>query len=75
MKIKKPFEETIEHLKKLGLFNSRVGFIFAGAVLLAAIEIFLFPPWLEFWMFLPVILAWGIVYSYKNSKVNREAGE
>lgn len=77
--MKKPFEETIQHLKALGLVNSRVGFIVTGVVLLTAIEIFLLPDWFESWMFLPVIVAWGLTQSYKYSygkgKADQDAGE
>lgn len=82
--IKKPFEETIEHLKILSKIESQrvvkgaqppsVKLIIMIVVAMFFIEIFLMPDWFESWMLLPVILVWGFVYSYKNSPA-REAGK
>lgn len=83
--MKKPFEEMIQHLKKLGLVNGQatnppaVGLVVSCVLALFFIEIFLMPDWFESWMLLPVIVAWGLVQSYKYSygkgKADLDAGE
>lgn len=77
--IRKPFEETIKHLKKLGLVNKEVGAIVAVVLALFFIEILLMPDWFESWMLIPIIVLWGLVQSYKYSygkgKADQEASK
>lgn len=89
--MKKPFEETIEFFKKASRINKRAAVDSQGTPppaistiativgVMFLIELFYFPPWLEYWMLLPVIIVWGLVQSYKYSygkaDVDQDAGE